>query len=48
MKTRSTICSIAVALSCAAMLSATAGITARYTFDDAGNGGLNLLKAIRL
>ena len=44
MKREFKICLIA-ALACAATLSATAGVTARYTFDDAGNGGLNLLKA---
>lgn len=32
-------------LTVAGALSALADITARYTFDDAGNGGLNLLKA---
>lgn len=39
MKRLITLCSITLALS------AFAGVTARYTFDDAGNGGLNLLKA---
>ena len=39
MKRLITLCSITLALS------AFAGVTARYTFDDDGNGGLNLLKA---
>ena len=45
MKRQFIIGSIIAALSCAATLSATAGVTARYTFDDDGNNGLNLLKA---